>query len=110
MTPSLKAAQTELKRRLDRIDSMHARALAGLPDGHTWADIDQLEIERCEMALEAHKDFKIAEAEWEAFVAQDNEDSGQEERSYYDDGPSRFEDTPRYRADMIDAGRGRLLR
>lgn len=40
----------------------------------------------------------------------ENEDSTQEERSYYDDGPCRFEDTPRYRADMIAAGRGRLVR
>jgi hypothetical protein len=68
MTPSLKAAQTELRRRLGRIDNMHAQALANLPDGHTWHDIDLLEIERCEMALEAHEDFKAAEAEWNAYV------------------------------------------
>ena len=69
MTPSLKAAQIELRRRLERIDDMHARALASLPNGHTWSDIDKLEIERCNMALEAHQDFKLAEAEWDAYVA-----------------------------------------
>lgn len=68
MTPSLKAAQAELRRRLERIDAMHARAVASLPDGHGWADIDRLECERCDMAIEAHEDFKAAKAEWDAYV------------------------------------------
>ena len=36
----------------------------------------------------------------------ENEDSGQE----WPSDAERFEDSPRYRADMLDAGRGRLLR
>jgi hypothetical protein len=68
-TPSLKAAQDELRRRLERIDDMHARAVANLPNGHTWRDLDALEIERCDMALEAHEDFMTAKAEWDAYVA-----------------------------------------
>ena len=68
MTPSLERARAELSRRLGRIDNMYAQALASLPDGHTWHDVDMLEIERCEMMLEAHADFKAAEAEWSAHV------------------------------------------
>ena len=67
--PSLKATQAELRRRLERIDDKHARALANLPDGHTWRDVDALECERCDMAFEAHADFKTAEAGWNAYVA-----------------------------------------
>jgi hypothetical protein len=66
MTPSLKAAQAELRRRLERIDDMHARAVANLPNGHTWSDVDALEIERCDMAKEAHEDFKAAKDAWDA--------------------------------------------
>lgn len=74
MTPSLKAARAELSRRLDRIDSMHAQALASLPADHTWRDIDELEIDRCAMALDAHADFKTAEAEWNAYVVAHGDD------------------------------------
>lgn len=69
MIPSLKRAQEELRRRLERIDDKHAHAVASLPDGHNWRDIDQLECERCDMALEAHNDFKEAQAEWDAYIA-----------------------------------------
>ncbi len=74
MTPSLKAAQAELSRRLDRIDSMHAQALAALSDDHTWRDIDEIEIDRCAMARDAHNDFKAAEAEWLAYLATNPDD------------------------------------
>jgi hypothetical protein len=66
--PSLKTAQAELRRRLERIDDIHTRAIANLPDGHSWSDIDRLEIERCDMALEAHANFKAAQAAWDAYV------------------------------------------
>lgn len=69
MIPSLKRAEAELRRRLERIDDMHSRAVANLGDGHTWHDIDKLEIERCEMVIEAHDDFRAAKADWDAFIA-----------------------------------------
>ena len=68
MTPSLKTAQAELSRRLGRIDAWHNRQLDALPAGHTWRDIDELEIERCNRTLDAHADFKAAEAEWNAYL------------------------------------------
>ena len=78
MTPSLERARAELRRRLGRIDNMHAQAIASLPDGHTWHDVDLLEIERCEMVVEAHEDFKAAKAEWNAYVFAhgDDDESG----------------------------------
>ena len=68
MIPSLKAAERELRLRLERIADMHERAIASLPDGHSWSDIDKLGIERCDMAMKAHEDFKQAQVEWEAYV------------------------------------------
>ena len=75
MTPSLKTAQQELSRCLGRIDEWHNRQLNALPAGHTWRDIDELEIERCNRALEAHSAFKAAEAEWLAYVAAHGDDA-----------------------------------
>ena len=73
-TPSLKAAQDRLRRTLEDIDDAHTRAVAALPAGHSWRDIDELEIKRCDAAVHAHQTFKAAKAEWDAYVA--NEDVG----------------------------------
>jgi Xaa-Pro aminopeptidase len=73
-TPSFKAAQDRLRRTLEGVDDAHTRAVANLPPGHSWADIDQLEIKRCDAAIHAHQAFK---AEWDAYVAAhaDDEDA-----------------------------------
>ena len=68
-TPSLKAAQDRLRRTLEGIDDAHTRAVATLPADHSWADIDRLEIKRCDAAIHAHQAFKAAKAEWDAYVA-----------------------------------------
>jgi hypothetical protein len=68
-TPSLKAAQDRLRRTLEGIDDAHTLAVAALLAGHSWRDIDELEIKRCDAAIHAHQAFKAAKAEWNAFVA-----------------------------------------
>jgi hypothetical protein len=68
-TPSLKAAQDRLRRTLEGIDGAHTRAVANLPAGHSWRDIDELEIKRCDAAVRAHEAFKSAKTEWDAYVA-----------------------------------------
>jgi hypothetical protein len=76
-TPSLKAAQDRLHRTLEGIDDAHTRAIANLPAGHIWTDIDRLEIKRRDAAIHAHQAFKAAKAEWDAYVAAhaDDEDA-----------------------------------
>lgn len=68
MTPSLKSAQATLRTALEASDDEYARAVVNLPGGHTWRDINELEIKRCEAAIRAHVDFKAAKAAWEAYV------------------------------------------
>jgi hypothetical protein len=68
-TPPLKAAQDRLRRTLEGIDDAHTRAVANLPADHSWRDIDELEIKRCDTAIQAHQAFKAARAEWDTLVA-----------------------------------------
>ena len=73
-TPSLKAAQDRLRRTLEGIDDAHTRAIDALPANHSWRDLDELEIKRCDAAIHAHQAFKAAKAEWDAYVATHGDD------------------------------------
>ena len=66
--PSLRDAERTLSKTLQAIDDWHATAADRLPVGHTWADLDRLEIERCDRATQAHDEFKRAAAEFKAYV------------------------------------------
>jgi hypothetical protein len=44
--PSLRDAERTLSKALQAIDDWHAATADRLPVGHTWADIERLEIER----------------------------------------------------------------
>jgi Xaa-Pro aminopeptidase len=68
-TASLKAAQDRLRRTLEGVDDAHTRVVAALPAGHSWRDIDALEIKRCDAAIHAHQTFKTAKAGWDAYCA-----------------------------------------
>ena len=67
--PSLRDAERTLSKTLQAIDDWHASARDRLPVGHTWAQIDALEIERCDRAIKAHEEFKRAAAEFKTYVA-----------------------------------------
>jgi hypothetical protein len=67
--PSMRDAERTLSKTLQAIDDWHADAADRLPVSHTWADIDRLEIERCDRAIKAHDEFKRAAAEFKTYVA-----------------------------------------
>jgi hypothetical protein len=72
--PSLRDAERTLSKALQAIDDWHAATADRLPVGHTWADIERLEIERCDRAIKAHDEFKRAAAEFKAYVASHADD------------------------------------
>ena len=67
--PSKRRADADLKQALASIDVWHEAAIDSLPEGHSWSDIDRLEIERCDAAIKAYDAHKLACAEFNAFVA-----------------------------------------
>ena len=68
-------ADTDLKAALQAADDWYDDALAALPDGHTLRDIDQLGVERCRRAGAAREAHKLAEAEFQRLVDEEEHET-----------------------------------
>jgi hypothetical protein len=64
--PSLKAARARLSTALATADDWHTDALGALPDGHSWRDVDLLDI-RSARHRAAHDTFEAAQREFEQY-------------------------------------------
>jgi hypothetical protein len=67
--PSKRRAGADLKHALAAIDAWREAAVDNLPAGHSWSDIDRIEIERCDAVVKAYDAQKRAVAEFGAYVA-----------------------------------------
>ncbi len=68
-------ADAELKAALQDADAWYDEALAALPRDHTWRDVDQLAVERCRRAGAAREAHKLAEAEFQRLIDEEERET-----------------------------------
>jgi hypothetical protein len=71
MSASLRAAHIALAAALNAADAWHTEALAALPDGHTWRDVDLLSIEKSKRHMTAYGAYDVVAAEFDRLVAEE---------------------------------------